>query len=118
MRVLVGVAVGGEVFSGGDHPMLLEPAHERRSERGGETLILAVGAHANHGIRGIVVDVEHGRERDVNTDRASFDGRYSPLLIRERRIPASADSHFRWKYRSAAEVDRVRQEIATSGTVA
>ena len=34
--VLIGVAMPGKVFPGGDHPMLLETAHEGGAERGGE----------------------------------------------------------------------------------
>ena len=66
------------------------------------------------GFAGIVVDVEHWRKRDVDAERAALQCGDPPLLICERGIARRAERHLRRKHRRAAEIDVVRQEVATA----
>ena len=51
----------------------------------------------------------------MNAQRASFDGRRASICIRERRVASSAECHQRWEDGRTAEIDRIRQEKATTG---
>ena len=72
MGVLLGVAVTGKVLPRGEHPVLLDPAHDRRAELRHELRILSEGAETDDGILGVVVDVQHRRERHVDAERAAL----------------------------------------------
>ena len=114
MRILVGVAVPGKMLARGEHAMLLNAVDQRRAHVGDEVRILAERAHADDGIRRIVVDVEHRRERDVNAERAALERGDAPLLVRERRIARGAEPHLVGEHRRAAEIDVVRKEVSAA----
>src|SRR6185437_712447 len=114
MRILIGVAMTGKMFSRGDHPVLLQAVNHSLAHVSNEMWILAERTHPDDGIRRIVVDVEHWRERHVHAERASFDRCNAAELVGERRIACGAEAHLIWEHRGAAEIDVVRQEVATA----
>src|SRR3954452_18959875 len=107
MRILIGVTVSRKMLSGGEDTVLLQPVNERLAHVGNEARILTEGSHANDWIRRIVVDVEHGSERDVNAKRPRFECRDAPFLVGERRVTSGADTHLIREHRPATEIDVV-----------
>ena len=75
MRVLLGVAVAWKVLSSRDHSVILQAVNERSAHVGDQMRILAERAHADDGIRRVVVHVQHRSERDVDADRSAFESR-------------------------------------------
>ena len=114
--ILVRVAVTRKMLAGREHPVLLQTVNERRAHRGDEVRILAERSHPDDGIRRIVVDVEHGSERDVHAERAPLERGDTPFLIGERSVARRADSHLVREHRPAAEIDVVGQEVSAALT--
>ena len=103
-----------KMFTRGDHSVVLQPSNDRRSHRGDERGVLTKRANANHRIRGIVVDVEHGGERDVHAERAPLSSCHAALLVGETGIACRAQGHLRRKDRRAAEIDVVGEEVSSA----
>src|SRR5215510_13867546 len=114
MRILIGVAVTGEMLPGCDHAVLLQSMDQRGTHVAHEAGILAERANADYRIRGVVVDVEYRRKGDVYAERASFAGCDAALLIGECRVAGCTQAHLWRKDRRAAEIDVVREEITAA----
>ena len=69
VRVGAGVAVAGKVLRRGEHPVVLEAAHLGRDEPADVGRVLAERAGVDDRVGGIVVDVGHRREREVDRRR-------------------------------------------------
>ena len=65
-----GVAVAGEMLGRGQQAAFARAAHEGRDQAAHHLRVLAVGADVDHGVAGVVVDVDHRRERPVDAQRA------------------------------------------------
>ena len=94
------------------HSVFLHSVNERLAHRRDEVRILAERTHPDHGIAGVVIHVEHGRERHVNAQRATLCRSDAAFLVGERRISRGADAHLVGEHRAATEIDVVRQEVA------
>src|SRR5215510_14750580 len=114
MRILIGVAVTGEMLPGCDHTVLLQSMDQCGTHVTHEARVFAERANADYRIRGVVVDVEYWRKGDVYAKRASFAGSDAALFIGEGRVAGCAQAHLWRKDRCAAEVDVVREEIAAA----
>src|ERR1043165_6924787 len=71
MGVLLGVAMSRKVFPSSQHPVVLDAVNEGNAKLGDELWVFSERPKADDGVLRIVVDVEHGRERDVNAERPS-----------------------------------------------
>ena len=69
VRVLVGIPVAREVL-GACRDVLLQSGDHRCTERGHDLRIAGERAVADHGVREVRVDVDHGREVDVEARAA------------------------------------------------
>ena len=115
MGVRLGVAVPREVLTTRHHPVFLQATDEGPTEGGYACRILTVRARVDDGIVGVVVDVEIGREINVDPECAPLDRRDPPFLVRHVRVPRGTERHLRREDRRAAEIDRVGQEVASAG---
>ena len=105
MGVDLGVAVSGKVLARGDRSVLLEAPNERRSHLGHGFRILAERADVDDGVVGVVVYVQHGRERNVHADGQRLGGRDPAKLVRVPGISQGAEGHERREGRGPAEHD-------------
>src|SRR5262249_3613001 len=117
MLLLSRVGMSGEMLPRCDHAVLLKTVHECRAERRIDARILAERTNPDHRVRWIVVDVEDGREREMNAERATFHRGNATLLVGEGCVACRADSHLRGEDRRSAEIDGVRQKVATARSI-
>ena len=111
MRIDSRVAVSGKMLSCRDHAVILQAMNERDTHSRCELRIFAVRARVDDRIVGIVVDIQNGSVRDVNSKCASFDRRETTFLVSECGITRCSDRHLRREEAGTAEVDRVGNEI-------
>src|SRR5262245_14439791 len=114
MRILIGVAVTGEMLPGCDHAVLLQSMDQCGTHVAHQARIFAERADADYRIRGVVVDVEYRRESDVHAKRAALSRSNAALLVGEGRVPGCAQAHLWRKDRRSAEVDVVREEVTAA----
>jgi hypothetical protein len=72
MGVASGVAVAREVLGCGQHPVLLQTPDLRRNQAANGVGVFAKGTDIDDRIGGVVVDVGHRREGEVNAHRAAL----------------------------------------------
>src|SRR5450759_5202644 len=94
-----------------DHAVILQAMNESDTHPRGELRILAIGARIDDGIVRIVVDVEHRRVRDVDSERAPFECGKTSLLISERGVSRCANRHLRWEHDRSSQIDGVGNEV-------
>src|SRR5450759_5162580 len=99
-----------------DHAVILQAVDECDTHPRGELRILAVGACIDDWIIRIVVDVEHRRVRNVNSESAPFECGETSLFVSERGVPRCADCHFRREYDRPSQIDGVGNEVPATGT--
>src|SRR3989442_8860563 len=97
-----------------DHAVILQAMDERGCHPRGGIRILTIGACIDDGVIRIVVDVEDGRVRDVNPERAPLECGETSLLVSERRISRCTNRHLWREYNRPTKIDRVRNEVAAS----
>ena len=105
VTVDVGVAVTGEMLERRNHATGGEAARIRHREGRDLRGILAEGAGVDHGIARVVVDVDDGREVDVNAHRPRFDGGDPAGLERQTLIAGGAEGHGARKRRGAGDTE-------------
>ena len=101
----------GEVLPRRDHAVILHTPDEGPTEGGNALRILAIRPRVDHGIVGVVVDIEDGREIDMYAERASFDRGDPAFLVRQCRVVGRSKRHLGWEDCCAPEIDRVGDEI-------
>src|ERR1041385_2565759 len=116
MRILIGVTVAREVFPRGDHAVLLEAVDQRGAHVGNEVRVLAERAHPDDRVGRVVVDIEYRGKGDVNAERSALYRGDAPLLICEGRVTGRAQTHLWREHRSSAQIDVVREEVASTLT--
>src|ERR1043165_4523067 len=107
------------MFRGGDYTGILRAFRERSSEASNVGRVFAVRTHVDHGIRGVVVDVDHGREDLLYSERACFAGRYLTLATRvfgiagrgHGHVPREVDGVVKTHARTRFEIGRDEQRI-------
>ncbi len=106
MRVGLGVTVPRKVLAGGDASVLLDPTHERDPHPSDVVRVLAERPDVDDGVVRIVVHVEHGGERQVDSERARLDGGDPPHLVGQLLASRRPDRHEGWEVGGTAEIDR------------
>src|SRR5215213_8301416 len=93
MRIDGGVAVPRKVFCSCDHTCVLRASSERGGESRDVRRVFSIRAPVDTRVRGVVVDVDYGREDLVYTECACFACGDLALLLRVFRVTRLTDSH-------------------------
>src|SRR5262245_40683926 len=109
MRIDSSIAVPGKVLCSCDGACVLRAFSERRSKSRDVRWIFSVRAHVDHGVSGVVVDVDYGREDLLYTECTCFACGDLALASRVFRVTGRTDSHVPGK------VDRIVEAHARAG---
>ncbi len=99
----------GKCFLGRDRAVLLKPAHECRAEPGHRGGILPEGAGGDDRVLRVVVDVQNGREGEVDPHGARLGGGDAAHFVGVAAFAGRAHCHQRRKQGGAAQLDVVGQ---------
>ena len=103
MRIDGGVAVAGEMLSGGDHLLALHAFSKCDSKACDIVCVFAKASDINNGICGIVVDIQNRCINMLNADRTGLAAGDNTHPAGEFGISGSGNGHCPWKIRCVFE---------------
>ena len=76
-----GVAMAGEVLGAAEHPLGLGAAQEGRGQAGGRGRVLAPGAHVDHRVGRVVIDIANGPQHPVQAQQPGLAARAAAVAL-------------------------------------